>query len=290
MSGFDSVRSVLTCGALAVAMVGVASAQDVGSKFVLEVEGGPVWQSRNDVQIPNDDTGTRFSLVDLVGRGSMAWRHVFYFTWNISDRHGPRALLAPLSYTETGTFDEPVNFVGETYQPGASHRSHLPVQLVAARPTATSSTGATAGSGGSASRPRCATPRSSSARAKPPARTPTWASCRCSTGSRLAVRRTVASTARPRRAGRRAGPRRGPVPEGRLRHQPALDRHRRVPDRRGRRRHRRGLQLRVVPFRRRVGGLSILRFRLGWPRRPAVVTRWRRSDEIPHRPFGPRSG
>jgi len=86
-------------------------------KFVVELEAGPVWQSSNDVQIPNDDAGTRFSLADLAGDGPWPAARV-YFTWNISERHGIRALLAPLSYTETGTFDEPVDFVGETYLPG----------------------------------------------------------------------------------------------------------------------------------------------------------------------------
>ena len=46
------------------------SAQDV-SGLVIELEAGPVWQSRNDVQIPNTDAGTRFSLVDLAGKGPL---------------------------------------------------------------------------------------------------------------------------------------------------------------------------------------------------------------------------
>ncbi len=85
--------------------------------LAIEVEAGPVWQSRNDVQIPNDETGTRFSLADLVGAGPQPAGRL-YLTWNISRRHGVRALLAPLSYTEAGSLEEPVNFVGETYQPG----------------------------------------------------------------------------------------------------------------------------------------------------------------------------
>ncbi len=87
------------------------------AQLVIEVEAGPVWQSRNDVQIPNDQAGTRFSLVDLVGTGPQPAGRL-YVTWNISRRHGLRALAAPLSYTETGMFDGPVNFAGETYQPG----------------------------------------------------------------------------------------------------------------------------------------------------------------------------
>jgi len=99
-----------------VAPVGQAAAQEI-PRFQIELEAGPVWQSRNDVQIPNDETGTRFSLTDLAGTGPW-FTGRFYATWNIKPRHGLRLLLAPLSYTETGTFDEPVDFVGETYQPG----------------------------------------------------------------------------------------------------------------------------------------------------------------------------
>ncbi len=33
--------------------------------FEIELEGGPVWQTKNDVQIPNNETGTRFSLAKL---------------------------------------------------------------------------------------------------------------------------------------------------------------------------------------------------------------------------------
>ncbi len=87
------------------------------ARFVIELEGGAVWQSRNDVQIPNDETGTRFSIIDVTGKGPWPAGRL-YLTWNINDRHGLRALLAPLSITETGNISEPVNFAGETYQPG----------------------------------------------------------------------------------------------------------------------------------------------------------------------------
>ena len=88
------------------------------STFVMEVEAGPVWQSRNDVQIPNDAGGTRFSLVDLAGTGPQPAGRL-YLTWNIGERHGIRALFAPLAFTETGTLAEPVDFAGEPYQAGA---------------------------------------------------------------------------------------------------------------------------------------------------------------------------
>jgi len=86
-------------------------------RFVLELEAGPVWQSKNTVQIPNDASGTRFSLKDLVGTGPWAAGRL-YFTWNINQKHSLRLMAGPLSYTETGIFDEQVNFAGESYQPG----------------------------------------------------------------------------------------------------------------------------------------------------------------------------
>jgi len=87
--------------------------------FSLELEAGTVWQSRNVVQIPNDPGGTRFSLEDLVGSGPWPVARV-YVNWNPKERHGLRLVLAPLSYTETGVFDDAVNFAGATYQPGVS--------------------------------------------------------------------------------------------------------------------------------------------------------------------------
>jgi hypothetical protein len=104
--------------ALVAGLLGVGGAAAGESPdFSLELELGPAWQSRNDVQIPNSELGTRFSLEELVGQGPwFAGR--LYLTWNINDKHGLRLLAAPLSYTESGTFDEAVQFAGETYQPG----------------------------------------------------------------------------------------------------------------------------------------------------------------------------
>lgn len=72
------------------------------------------WQSRNDVQIPNTDAGTRFSLKDAAGDGRVNTARL-EINWKIKGRHGIRVLLAPLSYTEAVTFDEPVQFSGESF-------------------------------------------------------------------------------------------------------------------------------------------------------------------------------
>ena len=112
---FSKSCGVVVTLALALLVSGSLAAQD-DSRFSLELEVGPAWQSKNTVQIPNDLMGTRFSLKDLVGTGPWAAGRI-YFTWNINQKHSLRLVAAPLSYTETGVFDEPVNFAGATYQP-----------------------------------------------------------------------------------------------------------------------------------------------------------------------------
>jgi hypothetical protein len=88
------------------------------NRFAVEVEAGPAWQTRNDVQIPNALPATRFSLLDVAGTGPWPAGRV-YLTWNISERHGLRLLAAPFSITETGTLGSAVTFAGATYQPSA---------------------------------------------------------------------------------------------------------------------------------------------------------------------------
>ena len=86
-------------------------------RLILELEGGAVWQSYNDAEIPNDGSATRFSLSDLAGSGPWPSGRV-YLTWNLGERHGLRALAAPLSLTETGVPDAPIDFAGERFAAG----------------------------------------------------------------------------------------------------------------------------------------------------------------------------
>ncbi len=84
------------------------------SPFDLKVSVGASFQESNDVQIPNDTNGTRFSLNDIAGSGP--WPGVrLEGIWNINDKHGIRVLLAPLSYSEEGSVAEPIRFAGETF-------------------------------------------------------------------------------------------------------------------------------------------------------------------------------
>ena len=82
-------------------------------KWRIDLEIGAAWADHNEVQIPNDDQGDRFDIAEFgkgpypVARASVSWR-----PWQ---RHAFQFVVAPLSYTETGTFDEPVRFAGRTY-------------------------------------------------------------------------------------------------------------------------------------------------------------------------------
>jgi hypothetical protein len=107
---------ILLLTALACVLPPKARAQDT-PRFAVEIEVGPAWQSRNDVQIPNTAPATRFSLRDLAGSGPWPAGRM-YLTWNINERHGLRLLAAPFSITETGSPSSAVTFAGTTYQPG----------------------------------------------------------------------------------------------------------------------------------------------------------------------------
>ena len=113
---FITVLAGSISAALTALPLATATGQSVPT-FEIELEGGPVWQSRNDVQIPNDINGTRFSLLDIAGKGPQPAGRA-YLTWNISRRHSLRALLAPLSITETGMIAAPVDFAGASYDAG----------------------------------------------------------------------------------------------------------------------------------------------------------------------------
>jgi hypothetical protein len=109
---------VLGAACLAVACPGPAARAAETPRFTVRIEGGPAWQSLNDVQIPNDAAGTRFSLSDLAGSGPWPAARV-YLTWRTGERHALRALGAPFSITETGIPGQPIEFAGAAYASGA---------------------------------------------------------------------------------------------------------------------------------------------------------------------------
>jgi hypothetical protein len=99
-----------------------ALAQRPSARIEIELEGGPAWQSYNDVEIPNDGSATRFSLSELAGKGPWPAGRV-YVSWNSVGRHGIRLLFAPFSLTETGVADEDISFAGASYTAGQVTRA-----------------------------------------------------------------------------------------------------------------------------------------------------------------------
>lgn len=114
--GFPAMAGSLVTALLAcLTLPADATAQT--SRLAFELEGGPAWQSSNNVEVPNDGTATRFSLPDVVGSGP-TWAGRLYLTWRITDRREFRVLYAPLSFTAGGTPEGDVRFAGEDFVGG----------------------------------------------------------------------------------------------------------------------------------------------------------------------------
>jgi hypothetical protein len=112
-----SARAIGLAVMLALAVVprlaGAAVAEWSRDRIRIELEGGPAWQTRNDVRIPGD-TGTKFSLLDLGGRAPFAAGRLTV-DLRLGDRSELRLLLAPLTLRTRGTLPMPVDFAGRTY-------------------------------------------------------------------------------------------------------------------------------------------------------------------------------
>lgn len=81
--------------------------------LTVEIEGGALWQSRNDVAI-RGDTGTRFAMDDLIGDGPYAVGRVTA-DWDLDERHALRGVIAPLEIDGSGTLDQNTSFDGQTF-------------------------------------------------------------------------------------------------------------------------------------------------------------------------------
>lgn len=111
---------VLMCAVVFMAVSAVspvAGASLPDHRFSLEFETGAVWQSRNQIQIPDSNAGTRFALTDIQENGPEAHLRV-ELTWNMAHRHSVRFVYAPLAFSGTGAFGMPVRFAGESFTPG----------------------------------------------------------------------------------------------------------------------------------------------------------------------------
>jgi len=110
-----TIRSIIAlCSVVLALPVTAIQAAESPTRFSLEVEAGPAWQARNDAQIPNNASGTRFSIADTVGSGPFPAARVD-FTWALNERQELRFLVAPLSYEASGTLPGPVNFNGASF-------------------------------------------------------------------------------------------------------------------------------------------------------------------------------
>lgn len=108
--------------ALVVALLGLgptparASAPQEPSGFSVELEGGALWQSRQDVAVPGD-TGTRFDLGSLLGGGAWPVGRLT-LQYDFAERHSLRFVAAPIGLEGSGALAEPTSFAGTLFAPG----------------------------------------------------------------------------------------------------------------------------------------------------------------------------
>ncbi len=79
----------------------------------ISLEGANVWQHRNDVRIP-PDTGTEFSIVDLIGSAPTPSVRA-EVTVGLTSRQELRFVYAPLRVTGRGTPGAPIAFAGGSF-------------------------------------------------------------------------------------------------------------------------------------------------------------------------------
>ncbi|MFM7396897.1 MAG: hypothetical protein ACKO42_07240 [Gammaproteobacteria bacterium] len=99
-------------------LCGGAQAEPSRQGWVIDTEAYATWQGRNDVQVPNDSSGSRFSLDGLTGDGPYVAPRV-QFSWPAGDRREWRVLLAPLALSRDGLSASAIRFQGATFTPGA---------------------------------------------------------------------------------------------------------------------------------------------------------------------------
>jgi hypothetical protein len=85
-------------------------------RFGLTLEGGAIWQDRNEIRVPNA-TGTLFSLPDVIGSGTEGLFRA-EVDFRVAERHGFRLVFAPLQITAAGTLPGAVSFAGAAFGPG----------------------------------------------------------------------------------------------------------------------------------------------------------------------------
>lgn len=99
---------------LVIAWLAVASGAIADDRFTLVLEGGPVWQLRNDFAVPGG-TGTLVRLEDdtsTAGRATLLWE--------ATPRWSVRIVAAPLGIEGSVTSTAPVSFAGVNFAPNTA--------------------------------------------------------------------------------------------------------------------------------------------------------------------------
>jgi hypothetical protein len=90
----------------------------------IDVDALAVTQQRNVVQIPNDAQGTRFSLVDVLGRDPQPAGRVTVVFGGFRDGQQWRLVAAPLTLSGDGTLASATDFNGASFAPGPVSASY----------------------------------------------------------------------------------------------------------------------------------------------------------------------
>jgi len=90
----------------------------------LDIDLLSVTQQRNDVQIPNSTQGTRFSLVDLLGRDAQAAARATLVFDGFGAGQQWRLVAAPLKIEGDGRLAAPVDFNGARFAAGPVRASY----------------------------------------------------------------------------------------------------------------------------------------------------------------------
>jgi len=96
---------------------GWAQAEPARQGWVIDTDAYATWQGRNDVQVPNDSSGSRFSLDGLTGGGPYVAPRV-QLSRLTGDRREWRVLLAPLALSNDGSTASVIQFRGTTFASG----------------------------------------------------------------------------------------------------------------------------------------------------------------------------
>lgn len=92
-------------------------ASNADTRWTLDVESGAVLPGYNNIAIPGDGTGTRFSLKnDLEIKEKIYYR--LRLSYRLSEKHMLSALYAPLSLDAGGALPIPVSFQGVDFDQG----------------------------------------------------------------------------------------------------------------------------------------------------------------------------